>query len=297
MNPNRPPTDDDAYDIEPDDADGARGADWRGAEAGDGAGGEAEGGKAMGFLEHLEELRWTLVKCAVVFAVAAGCIAFFLKDFNELLLRPLYQVAKEYPDVELDLNTRSVMESFGIVIQLCGFGGLAVAGPFMIFFVGQFVAPALTKEEMKLVLPTGLSAFLLFLLGASFGFFLLIPSTLRVSIELNQLLGYSTLWTPDSYYSLLVWLVFGVGLAFEFPLLIVMAIHFGLLEVKTLRKFRRHAIVAIFLIAAIVTPTPDPFTQCLFAAPLYFLYEVAIIVGARVQTRREARLAAELNDV
>jgi sec-independent protein translocase protein TatC len=94
-----------------------------------------------------------------------------------------------------------------------------------------------------------------------------------------------------------VWLVFGVGLAFEFPLLIVIAIHFGLLEVKTLRRFRRHSIVAIFLIAAIVTPTPDPFTQCMFAAPLYLLYEIAIIVGARVQARREARLAAELGDV
>lgn len=292
MNPNRPPTDDDAYDIDPDDADGARGSDTPDAE-----GGEAGGGKAMGFLEHLEELRWTLVKCAVVFAIAAGVIAYFMKDFNDVLLWPLHHVAAENSSLKLDLSTRSVMESFGIVIQLCGFGGLAAAGPFMIFFVGQFVAPALTKEEMRLVLPTGLSAFLLFLLGASFGFFLLIPSTLRVSIELNELLGFSTLWTPDSYYSLLVWLVFGVGLAFEFPLLIVMAIHFGLLEVKTLRKFRRHAIVAIFIIAAIVTPTPDPFTQCLFAAPLYFLYEVAIIVGARVQARREARLAAELNDL
>lgn len=295
MNPNRPPTDDDAYDIDPDDAGGMHGSEA--PDAGRGAGGASEGGKAMGFLEHLEELRWTLVKCAVVFAIAAGVIAYFMKDFNDVLLWPLHHVAAENPSLKLDLSTRSVMESFGIVIQLCGFGGLAAAAPFMIFFVGQFVAPALTKDELRLVAPTGLSAFLLFLLGASFGFFLLIPSTLRVSIELNSLLGFSTLWTPDSYYSLLVWLVFGVGLAFEFPLLIVMAIHFGLLEVKTLRRFRRHAIVAIFLIAAIVTPTPDPFTQCLFAAPLYFLYEVAIVVGARVQARREARLAAELNDL
>ena len=85
----------------------------------------------------------------------------------------------------------------------------------------------------------------------------------------------------------------GVGAAFEFPLLIVMAIHFGFLRVQTLRKYRRHSIVVIFLIAAIVTPTPDPFTQCLFAAPLYLLFEIAILVGARVQAKREARLAAE----
>jgi sec-independent protein translocase protein TatC len=101
------------------------------------------------------------------------------------------------------------------------------------------------------------------------------------------------MWTPDSYYSLLTWLVLGVGAAFEFPLLIVMAVHFGLLRVQTLRRYRRHSIVGIFLIAAVVTPTPDPFTQCLFAAPLYVLFELAIIVGARVQAKREARLAAE----
>jgi sec-independent protein translocase protein TatC len=179
------------------------------------------------------------------------------------------------------------------VIQLCGFGGLALAAPFMLVFIGQFVAPALTEKEMKLVLPTGVSAFVLFALGAAFGFFLLVPSTLRVSIEINKLLGFGPpLWTPDSYYSLLTWLVLGVGAAFEFPLLIVMAVHFGLLRVETLRKYRRHAVVAIFLIAAVVTPTPDPFTQCLFAAPLYVLFEIAIIVGARVQARREARLAA-----
>ena len=250
--------------------------------------------KPMGFLDHLEELRWTLVKCAVVFVIAAGLIGYFLRDFNDVLLWPLRHVQAENLDLKFELTTRTIMESFGIVIQLCGFGGLAVAAPFMIVFIGQFVAPALTEKEIKLVLPTGFSAFLLFALGSAFGFFLLIPSTLRVSLEINKLLGFGPpLWTPDSYYSLLTWLVLGVGAAFEFPLLIVMAIHFGFLRVQTLRKYRRHSIVVIFLIAAIVTPTPDPFTQCLFAAPLYVLFELAILVGARVQAKREARLAAE----
>jgi sec-independent protein translocase protein TatC len=83
-----------------------------------------------------------------------------------------------------------------------------------------------------------------------------------------------------------------VGAAFEFPLLIVMAVHFGMLRVETLRRFRRHSIVGIFIVAAVVTPTPDPFTQTMFAAPLYLLFEIAILVGARVQARRDARLAA-----
>ena len=249
--------------------------------------------KPMGFLEHLEELRWTLVKCAVVLAVAATAVGYFLKEFNAVLLWPLRQVQAERAGLTLELSTRSVMESFGIIIQLCGWGGLALAAPFMLYFIGQFVAPALNEKERRLILPSGFSAFVLFILGSAFGFLLLVPSTLRVSLEINDLLGFSTTWTPDSYYSLLTWLVLGVGLAFEFPLLIVIAIYFGLLRVETLRKFRRHSIVAIFIIAAIVTPTPDPFTQTMFAVPLYVLFELAVLVGARVQARRDARLAAE----
>lgn len=252
----------------------------------DGAGGE----KAMGFLDHLEELRWTLVKCATAFLLAAGLIAFFLKDFNEVLMWPLRFVQAEKPSLILELGTTSIMEGFGVIIQLCGFGGLALAAPLMLIFIGQFVAPALSEKELRLVLPAGLCAGFLFFLGAAFGFFLLVPSTIRVSTEINELLGYTLRWTPASYFSMLVWLVLGVGAAFEFPLLIVIAIHFGLLRVETLRKYRRHAVVAIFLIAAVVTPTPDPFTQCMFAAPLYVLYEIAIIVGVRVQARRDAQL-------
>ena len=249
--------------------------------------------KPMGFLDHLEELRWTLVKCAIVYAVAAGLIGYFLKEFNDVLLWPMRYVQAEKPSLVMELGTTSIMEGFGVIIQLCGFGGLAVAAPFMLFFGGQFVAPALSEKELKLVVPTCVSAALLFLLGAAFGYFLLVPSTIRVALEINELLGYTLRWTPDSYYSLLTWLVLGVGAAFEFPLLIVLAVHFGFLRVQTLRKFRRHSIVAIFFIAAVVTPTPDPFTQTMFAAPLYVLFELAILVGARVQAAREARLAAE----
>lgn len=277
MNENRAPTDAAHDAVEPDDAEAMLDPRER----------------PMGFLDHLEELRWTLVKSAVAFAIAAGLIGFFLKDFNDVLLWPLRFVQAERPDFSLDLNTRGVMEGFGILFQLCGLGGLALAAPAILFFIGQFVAPALTPRELKLVLPTSFCAFLLFLLGAAFGFFLLVPSTIRVSLELNELLGFKTMWTPASYYSLLTWLVLGVGAAFEFPLLIVLAVHFGLLRVQTLRRYRRHSIVGIFLLAAIITPTPDPVTQCLFAAPLYVLFEIAILVGARVQARREARLAAE----
>jgi len=244
--------------------------------------------KPMGFFEHLDELRSTLVKSAIAFVIAASAVGFFLKEFNHLLLQPLHTIAARYPDVSVDLGTTTIMEGFSVVIQMCAVGGLFIASPFIVFFVGQFVSPALTEKEMKMVLPVGASAIILFVLGCTFSFFLLVPSTIQVSLELNQLFGFVVRWTPAAYYSLLTWLVLGVGASFEFPLVIVMAIYLGLLEVQTLRKYRRHAIIVIFVLAAIVTPTPDPFTQTMFAAPLYVLYEIAILAGARITKRRAA---------
>jgi len=242
--------------------------------------------KPMGFFQHLEELRWTLIKCAIVFVVFAGLIGVFLKEFNGLLLWPLHHVQAENPKLVFDLGTTSIMEGFNVVVQLCCSGGLVLGVPFFLFFLGQFVAPALTPKEMKVILPLCLSAFGLFLVGAAFGFFLLVPSTIRVATEINDFFGFVMRWTPGSYYSLLIWLVFGVGAAFEFPLVIILLIYLGFMTVDFLRKYRKHAIVVIFIIAAVVTPTPDPFTQMMFAIPLYMLYEIAIIVGARVQKRR-----------
>ena len=95
-------------------------------------------------------------------------------------------------------------------------------------------------------------------------------------------------WTPGSYYGLLMWLVLGVGAAFEFPLLIILLIYMGIMSTALLCKYRRHAIVAIFIIAAVVTPTPDPITQTMFAVPLYVLFELSILVGRRVEKKRAA---------
>ncbi len=242
--------------------------------------------KPMGFFQHLEELRWTLIKCAVTYVLMAVAIGIFLKEFNGLLLWPLNHVKQEFPQLVLDLGTTTIMEGFTVVIQLCCLGALAPAAPFFLFFLGQFIAPALTPKELRLVVPTCLIALGLFLCGAAFSFFFLVPSTLRVAAEINQMFGFITRWTPGSYYSLLSWLTIGVGASFEFPLLIVLLVYLGLLRVATLRKYRRHAIVAIFIIAAVVTPTPDPFTQTMFAVPLYVLFELAILAGAWVERRR-----------
>ncbi|MFT3782568.1 MAG: twin-arginine translocase subunit TatC [Nibricoccus sp.] len=247
------------------------------------------GEKPMGFFQHLEELRWTLIKCAIVYVLFAIAIGVYLREFNDVLLWPLTHVKGNFPKLTMDLTTTSVMESFSIVIQLCCFGALLPASPFIFFFIGQFVGPALTKKEKRLVIPVCLAVLALFIMGALFGFFLLMPTTISSSAELNEFFGFSTRWTPGSYYSLLSWLVIGVGVSFEFPLVIILLVYMGVMTVDFLRKYRRHSIVIIFIIAAVVTPTPDPFTQTIFAAPLYLLYELSIIVGSRIQKRKLAQ--------
>ncbi|MBA3850138.1 MAG: twin-arginine translocase subunit TatC [Opitutus sp.] len=263
--------------------------DFHGEETPAAAGAPARG-KPMGFLDHLEELRWTLIKCAVVFALIVTVIAYYMQEFAFVLNWPLEHVRAEYPQLKTDLVTNSPMAVFSVVISICVTGGFILSLPFFLFFLGQFVAPALTRRETRVLLPSAFAAFALFLAGAAFSYFLLVTSTIRVAFELNEMLGYQVLWTADKYYSLLMWMVLGVGASFEFPLLIVLATYMGLVDIATLKKYRRHAIVVFFIIAAIVTPTPDPFTQTIFAAPLILLYELSIWVSAAIG-RRKAQLA------
>lgn len=244
--------------------------------------------KPMGFWEHLEELRGTLIKSVVAFVICAVLVGYFATEFMEKLKWPLLYVAKDFPEIDTRLGTLSIMEVFNMIIQLCVFGGLLLAAPLILYFVGQFVAPALTEKELKLVKPMCASAMFLFLLGATFSFFLLMPSTVRIAIELNRAFGLETRWTAGNYFTTLTWLVLGSGAVFEFPLVIILLVWLGIVTTDFLRKYRRHAIVVIFVIAAIVTPTPDPVTQSIFAAPLYALYEISILVSSRVEKRKTA---------
>lgn len=245
--------------------------------------------KAMGFWEHLDELRGTIIKSLVAFIVFAVLIGFFATEFNKALLWPLHHVARDYPGIDTRLGTQSIMEVFNMIIQMCVFGGLLLASPFILFFIAQFVAPALTEREMKAVLPLCFSAMVLFLIGAAFSFFLLMPSTIRVAIELSNAFELENRWTAGNYFNTLTWLVVGAGGVFEFPLVIILLVWLGIMTTAFLRKYRRHAIVVIFIIAAVVTPTPDPLTQTLFAAPLYALFEISVLISSRVEKKRLAR--------
>ncbi len=254
------------------------------------------GEKVMGFLDHLEELRWTLVKCALVtvlFAILAGV---FMQQVRMFLEWPWARALAAYPDLKLQLRTDTPMEVYGVMVQICVTPALVAASPFLLFFLGQFVSPALSKKEKEVVFPGVLAAVGLFLAGAAFSFLLLVPASIKVAIEANQWMGYAMIWTVGSYYSLMTWLVVGMGVVFEFPLVVLSLTYLGIVEVATFRRSRRLVIVLCFVVAAIITPTPDPITQTLVAAPLWALFEVSLLVGAYIERRKAVAAKTEEYD-
>ncbi|MFT3831504.1 MAG: twin-arginine translocase subunit TatC [Opitutaceae bacterium] len=246
----------------------------------------ARGEKTMGFLDHLEELRWTLVKCAIVAVLFATLSGIFLTDVRAFLEWPWTHALANYPDLKLQLRTDTPMEVYGVMVQICVTPALVAAAPFMLFFLGQFVGPALSAKEKRVVVPGVLSAVFLFLAGSTFSFLLLVPASIKVAIEANQWMGYQMIWTVGSYYSLMTWLVVGMGAVFEFPLLVLALTYLGIVEVATFRRSRRLVIVICFVAAAVITPTPDPITQTLVAMPLWALFEISLLIGAHIERKK-----------
>lgn len=243
---------------------------------------------SMNFLDHLEDLRWTLGKSVAAFFLGCVVVALGLSQFADLLRWPYDFATAGRTGVTFEglINT-SFLGVFSVVLQLMLIGGLALSLPFILFFVGQFIAPGLNDAEMRLLIPGCVGAIILFLAGSTFSFFILLPAGLKAAIYFNDMLGFDLLITASSYYGILTWATLGVGTAFEFPLLLLLLIYMGVLKTAQLRRWRRHAIVVFLVVSALVTPTPDPVTFLFLAIPLWGLYELSILLGHRVERHVE----------
>lgn len=243
-------------------------------------------GDQMTFLDHLEDLRWTLVKSISSFGIACILIGLFLTHFSELLRWP-YLFAVSGREIEMSglINT-SILGVFSVIFYLLLGGGFALSLPFILYFIGQFVSPGLNKRELRLLRPACFGAFLLFFLGSAFSFFILVPAALRASIIFNEMLGFAPLWTAASYYGLLTWMVLGVGIAFQFPLVLLILVFLEIINKAQLIAFRKYSVVLFLCIGAIVTPTTDPVTFILLALPMSVLYELAIAGAGRLERHR-----------
>ena len=233
------------------------------------------------YIEHLSELRKRLI-ASLLAVCAALAIALPL---STLMIKWLQLPMAEYAEhSELALRTLSPQEAIILWFRVGMYAALLLVSPYLLYQLWAFVSPGLRKAEKKAVLPALLVGFLLALLGASFAYFLILPLALKFLVEFSLAMAASPEWTVGYYVGFTVKLIFAFALAFELPLLLVLMAITGLIEVKTLSKYRRHAIVAIFILAATITP-PDPLTMLTLALPLMLLYEGTVLVS-RFLTRK-----------
>jgi sec-independent protein translocase protein TatC len=163
-----------------------------------------------------------------------------------------------------------------VTLQIGIGAGILLSLPFVLFFLGQYLLPALDVRERGLLLPVFLVGTVLFLGGALFCYFLVLPKALRFFQDLNRWLGLETSWTMTSYTDFALQMLVGFGLSFELPLVMVILARLGILEQKVVSEHRRHAVVALLVLAACVTPTSDPFNLGLMFVPLYALFELGL---------------------
>ncbi len=230
------------------------------------------GTREMSFLDHLEELRWSIVKAVVALLLATAVCAYFAEYIVQvLLIGPLTAVGLK----------SQVLSPYGIIllymqtVLICGF---ILSMPSTLYFVWKFVAPGLLKKERMYISRIVFYTSLCFFGGVAFAYFILLPTALKFfaafgtdAIDLNIAI--------DRYVSFVLVMLLGAGLVFELPMAAYFLSKMGLLTPAFMRHYRKHAIVGILIVAAIITPTPDIITQVLLAAPLMLLYELSIFIS------------------
>lgn len=260
----------------------------------------------MSFLDHLEELRWLLVRGSIAMLIGAVfCFIFSDFIFDDLIFAPThyefwtYQTFCEltrtlnlsefcFEDFEFKIQNTSMEGQISTLMWTCIAGGFIVAFPFIIWEVWKFIRPALYENERKYAKTFIFSASILFFLGVLVGYYLILPmsihffSTFKVSnIVVNE-------FNLESYISMVKTTTIACGLFFEMPIIIYLLTRLGLVTPDFLRKYRRHAIVVLLIIAAIITP-PDVISQVVITIPLLIIYELSIFLSARVVKQNKLR--------
>jgi len=234
----------------------------------------SSGNKSMSFIDHLEELRWRIIKI-ISSIIFGGILTFFFIDFFlELLLEPLDNTNSDNP---INLQVLSVQGMFIIKWSIALIGGVVLAIPVITFQIWKFISPGLYANEKGFVLPLVFFSFFSFLLGIIFSYTILIPYCLNFFASLS---GETVLnnFSINHYFSFITWLLLGCGIVFQLPVVSFLLSTIGLLTPAFMRHYRRHAIVIIFILSSFITP-PDPVSMLVMAFPLIILYELSIGVS------------------
>lgn len=255
--------------------------------------------KEMGFLDHLEELRWHIVR-SIIAIVGLAIAAFFYKEFifDNIIFAPknpdfwtyrmLCQLSNKFKldmcitQIPFELINNELSGQFTMHMWVAFIVGLVVAFPYVVWELWRFIRPALHAKERRYAEGVVFFVSVLFSVGVLFGYYIITPmsvnflGTYQVSGQIRNLISL------DSYISTLTILSLATGLVFELPMVIYFLSKIGLITPGFMRKYRKHAYVIILIIAAIITPTPDMTGQILVSIPLFLLFEISIYVSAGV---------------
>jgi len=239
----------------------------------------------MSLMEHLDELRRRIVHSAAYLALGFVVAWIFRGRILDFLQAPLLHIGKS-------LVFTHPMDALNLNLQASLLAGAIIASPFILYQVWLFIAPGLYQREKRFVVPFMTATVGLFLAGAAFGYFWVLPGAIKILV-----LGFGHDFTPmitiEDYSGFFLSIILGLGISFELPILIFFLALFGIVSPKFLWKNIRYAILAVFLVAAIICPSPDPWTMCVYAVPMLLLYVIGIAVAWWVHPdRRKAKQAA-----
>jgi sec-independent protein translocase protein TatC len=184
------------------------------------------------------------------------------------------------------LRALGITDSITISFRLAFYAGIVLSFPILLYFLAEFVLPALTAVEKRFLLPGILGSFALFLTGVMVCYFWLLPKTILFFFHDTQSLGWAPAWTVQEYYSFVTRFTMGFGLAFELPVVVLALVRFGFISYALMARTRPYAIVLVFILATIITPTPDILTLGAMALPMCLLYESCIWIAWMMERRR-----------
>ena len=237
----------------------------------------------MTFWDHLDELRGVIIRSLLVTAVAAA-VAFCLKDeLFAIVLAPrsgdfiTYRLLGVGP-FSISLMNTGLTEQFMVHLRTACYAGVLVALPYIIYVLFGFVAPALYDNERRYATLLCGSGYLMFMLGTVINYLLIFPLTVRFLGTYQVSPDVANMLTLQSYMDTLLTMSLVMGIVFELPVVSWILGRMGLVNAQMMRSMRRHAIVAILIVAAIITPTTDAFTLFVVALPIWLLYELSILI-------------------
>ena len=228
----------------------------------------------MPFWDHLEELRWRLIKSIFSILIGAG----ITYNFSDAIMHWLI-IPTELLSIDLNLQVLRITSMFTVKLSVALFGGIILGSPVIMYQFWRFISPAFEIKYGLTVFFTVLFSSVFFILGMCFSYFVIIPYSLAFFTSLiSESVDVEYNFTLEGYLTYILWLVFGCGLLFQLPVISVFFTKIGILTPAFLREYRKYSIVLFVILGAVLTP-PDPISQILIVVPLILLYEFSILIS------------------